>query len=557
MGTFKDANSEIDEDAVRVVNGIFRGPGWLATEPHKDRVGLDMSVDLLEDRHPQIRFYLQIKGMGPQTKKGKARKLISKAGTLNKPIELEHLDYWMKLPVPVFLVTVDVAEQAAYYVHMQRYVLEELKGDHWRDRLSAFKAARDGKRAATKPTKTIHISASNVLADTAAFRDAVRDASGYMASLSVKDGIAYQEDALRRLDERLDVRYIRTKDGEQFHIEARQPVELTMHVNLPRKKFKDLFGRGLVTSLGPGQLIVEGSPLWAKIASETTAAQLKQERRAAINIIRLDAAGAPAGHIDHLHCQVEGGSDEWRFTTQLPGNLVTIGFNLDLDAMRKHPVGSAPMRSTFSWRSNLPAFKATSIEDLGRLEHVAELFGGIADGDRYRFEVSLEEVGGFGGFTLYREAHPLLAAIGGVYMALDRAKTIAKHFQVSRSVPVTLTGKELDEIDFLYGLIQGRETPDPGRTDNITVTLNSEQLAAGLDAFCTPGPTTLFLGGPADFPFLGNPVHLDHCVRLIRNVKLITSKSDIKRRLKQPADAVKVDFATMPETEYTIKLADP
>ena len=126
----------------------------------------------------------------------------------------------MKLPVPVFLVAVDVAHQAAYYVHMQRYIVEELKGDHWRDRLTAFKEARDGRRAATKPTKTIKICARNVLADIAAFRDAVRDATGYMASLSVKDGIAYREDALRRLDERLEVTYTRTKDGEQFRIRS-------------------------------------------------------------------------------------------------------------------------------------------------------------------------------------------------------------------------------------------------------------------------------------------------------------------------------------------------
>jgi hypothetical protein len=200
-------------------------------------------------------------------------------------------------------------------------VLEELKGDNWRDRLTAFKEAREGKRAATKPTKTIKICAGNVLADTAAFRDAVRDAAGYMASLSVKAGIAYREDALRRLDERLEVTYMWTKDGEQFHIEAREPVELTMRVTLPRKKFDDLFGHRLLTSLDPGQLIFEGSPLWEKIASETTAAQFKQERRAAINIIRLDASGAPAGRVDHLHCKVEGGFDEWRFTTQLPRRI--------------------------------------------------------------------------------------------------------------------------------------------------------------------------------------------------------------------------------------------
>jgi hypothetical protein len=56
--------------------------------------------------------------------------------------------------------------------------------------------------------------------------------------------------------------------------------------------------------------------------------------------------------------------------------------------------------------------------------------------------------------------------------------------------------------------------------------------------------------------FLGNSVHLDHCVRVIRKVKLITSKSDIKRRMKQPASAVKVRFATTTKTEFTVKLAD-
>ena len=218
-----------------------------------------------------------------------------------------------------------------------------------------------------------------------------------------------------------------------------------MRVTLPRKKFDDLFGRGLVTSLDPGQLIVEGSPLVEENrVRDPRPPRFKQERRAAINIIRLDANGAPAGRLDQLHCKVEGGFDEWRFTTQLPGNLITIGFGLDLRAMRKHPTVSAPMRSTFSWQSNLPAFKAVALENLGRLDHVAELFGGISDGDRYRFEVSIEEIGGFGGFTLYREAHPLLAMIGSVYLALDRAKTIAQYFKTSRSVPATITGKDLD-----------------------------------------------------------------------------------------------------------------
>ena len=135
MGTLKDVNSEIDEDAVHVVEGILRGSDWNRSKPQPDKVGLDMQVDLLEDRHPQIRFYLQIKGMGQKKRQGKVQPIESKAGTLNKPIQLEHLDYYMRLPVPVFLVVVNVVEKVAYYVHVQRYVLEHLKECDWQNRL--------------------------------------------------------------------------------------------------------------------------------------------------------------------------------------------------------------------------------------------------------------------------------------------------------------------------------------------------------------------------------------------------------------------------------------
>src|SRR4051794_20668768 len=188
MGTRKDTNSEIDEDAVHVVEGILRGEDWGRSKPQPDKVGLDMRVDLLENRHPQIGFYLQIRGMGPKTRKGEVKPIESSTGTLNKAIELEHLDYYMKLQVPVFLV-VDVVAGFASYVHVQRYVIENLPGDGWRDRLLRYHAARERGESKSAPTKTIRLPGANALADTEKFKDAVRDAKGYMASLSVNEGI--------------------------------------------------------------------------------------------------------------------------------------------------------------------------------------------------------------------------------------------------------------------------------------------------------------------------------------------------------------------------------
>ena len=86
MGTYKDVRREIDERAVHVVEGILLGPDWNVAKPDKDKVGLDMSVDLLE-RHPQSRSYFQIKGKGPRTRTGKHQALIGQNGTLSQTIE--------------------------------------------------------------------------------------------------------------------------------------------------------------------------------------------------------------------------------------------------------------------------------------------------------------------------------------------------------------------------------------------------------------------------------------------------------------------------------------
>ena len=119
----------------------------------------------------------------------------------------------MKLPAPVFLVVVDVVEGVAYYVHIQRYIHEELRGDDWQERLRAHHEAHRQGRSKTAPTKTIQVPIKNILSDTSTFKDAVRDAKGYMESLSVKPGINYREGALTQLDERFTVTYVRGCKG--------------------------------------------------------------------------------------------------------------------------------------------------------------------------------------------------------------------------------------------------------------------------------------------------------------------------------------------------------
>ena len=140
-----------------------------------------------------------------------------------------------------------------------------------------------------------------------------------------------------------------------------------------------------------------------------------------------------------------------------------------------------------------------------------------------------------------------------MYQALDKAKSIARFFKLSRRVPA-LTRRDICEIDRLFDLIRGREIPACGRIDNIVVLVNAEHVAAGLGAF-RPDAPQLSLAGEADFPFLGQPVHVENCLRVIKNAKLITRTSDIKRLLKQPSEAIKLRFTTTTESQFAMKLA--
>ncbi len=557
MGTEQDENSETDVAAVNVVRINLEGADWNLSTPDRDKVGLDMLVNMMEDQHPVINFYLQIKGTARKTRKGKKQPLLSRAATLDKPIELEHLAYYMKLPVPVFLVVVDVAARAAYYVHIQRYVTEDLNDDDWRDRLRAYKVARQRKQARTKPTKTIRVPISNVLSDTATFKEAVHDANGFMASLSVEQGIAFRERSLATLDERFEVTYLKNKNRVGFQIDAKEPVELKLGGKISKNKLDDLFLRGVPVSFDPGELTVQGSPLWQKIASEATWAHLRYERKGFINIVRLDTTDKPVARIDYLHCDVEGGQNEWRFKVHLPSDLATLEFSLDLNAMRANVGSRFEMKSTFRFRSNLTAMQGRALQSLKLREDEMAVFCGITDATRYRIDVALEGIGSIGGFNGSEKARQLFDWIGTLYGAIDKAKAIATFFRMSPRVPAKLSAEDLMQIDLLYDLIQGCEVPNGEPFDEVTVWFERDRLALAQIGSAAPIPSDLTLkSSNANLPFLGETVHVDNLIYVVTNARLITRRSDIKRLLTKRSKTAKLRFATTPESKHTLKLID-
>jgi len=554
VGTKKDVNSEIDEDAVHVVEGILRGGDWGRSKPQPDKVGLDMRVDLLEGSHPQIGFYLQIKGMGPKTRRGETEPIVSKAGTVDKAIELEHLDYYMKLTTPVFLVVVDVVRKLAYYVHIQRHIREELTGDDWREKLLAYQAPRNLGRSPSRPKKTIRVPTGNVLSDTEAFKVVVKDAEGYMASLSVEPGIAYREEALQRLDQRFKVTYLKSKDGQQFHIEAREPVEFTMRARLPKDKHEALFGKGLPVEIEPGELTFQGMPLWEKINSGAKSFQMKQQHKGIVDIVRLEGSGRTVATLEYLQCDIEGGRDEWRLKVSFPQDLATIGYSLDLRAIRDNPRPGLAMNSTFTYKIDYSTLRGRPIMSVPVLEQTIAFFCGIADTDRFRIDLAVMGIGKTGEFTLHQFANEMFSEIGCLYEILHKARAVARFFNIDPRIPAKLQAEDANDIAFLYKLIQGGAVLEPQRFSEIRATVVRDDIAALMTSFATGQLAGLSLQSEANYSFLGATVHVDNVVLEISNAKLITRKSDITRRLQAGFSEIFLRFTPTDESRQTVKL---
>ena len=219
---------------------------------------------------------------------------------------------------------------------------------------------------------------------------------------------------------------------------------------MPKHKVEEMFGKGFLVSLTPGELMIEGSQLWEKIASEATSVQIKRQGKGFINLVRLDAAGKPVAGIDYLSCELEGGHSECRFKAQLPSHLVTIEFSLDLEAMRASPKSRARMTSTFAIHNKLAAMQGTTIENLDVSEDVVKVFSGISRSDQLRIEVGVEGIGRIGGFSPPDEAIQLFSSVGTLYEALKKAKAIATHFKINPKLPASLDGNDLRRIDVLY-----------------------------------------------------------------------------------------------------------
>lgn len=116
----RSKSHRIDARAKKIFN--YNSPDhWSVQKPDED-YGLDYFVQVFEDddigEATEILFYIQLKGTTNYNQNDTHVKFSS---------EIEYLKYFIKLPVPVFLVVVDVNTEDYCWLFLQKYINEELK----------------------------------------------------------------------------------------------------------------------------------------------------------------------------------------------------------------------------------------------------------------------------------------------------------------------------------------------------------------------------------------------------------------------------------------------
>jgi hypothetical protein len=545
MGVRKDETQVIDVQAVKWFEQRFNDINWTTTEIVPDVVGLDRRIELVEEgKHTALSAFVQIKG-----KRKAARSKGRKTGFpyVSQRLEVEHLEYYSRMTEPVFLVVVDLDKRDGYWIFIQRYIREGIRGTDWRSRISNER----GK----KPEIMIPVPFSNRLSEVNKFREAIKDSIGYMAKVAILTGIAYGQDTLRKLDPRFDIRITATTQGEAVEMIALEDLRVDLKFGTEFSasgKLGDLIGRGVPVPIGPGDVTAEGSLLIRSIMEETADRkgflQLCLSGSGHVRLTHLDNQGRAVGQPHELECVYQGGLEEVRFLARtLYNNLVLSG------VCSSKP--ETPTRSDIAY--DLGCWLGRPLATLPNFDLINDLLVNLADGDRMNVECFAEAHPVFSGYMLWKkdEMESFLRLLGMVDL-IGKARWIARTFGVDAKLPRQITSEHVQEIMRVYRLAQGEQIRLKGAVQSASAQLpriNAETVwkIIGLDG--VPFRLALVSDGPQSF--LGLEVPLGPVETQLTHMRLGGDTETLSRLIREGTTPISVTWEPTAETEIIIEKA--
>jgi hypothetical protein len=396
---------------------------------------------------------------------------------------------------------------------------------------------------------------SNRLSEANKFRQAIKDALGYMARATIRAGITYGQDTLRTLDPRFDIRITATTKGEIVEMTALEDLRVDLKFGnefSASGKLGDLFGRGVPVPIGPGDVTAEGSLLIRSIVEETADRKgflhLCLSGSGHVRLTHLDSTSRAVGQPHELECVYQGGLEEVRFLARTSyNNLVVSG------SCSSRPENPTHLNINY----DLGCWLGRPLATLPNFDLINDLLANLADGDRMNVEFFADAHPVSSGYMLWNrdEMESILRLLGLVEL-VGKARWIARSFGVDGILPRQIKSEHAQSIMRIYRLAQGEQIRLKGAVQSASARLskvNSQTISKviGLDG----EPLRLALISDSPQPFLGLEVPLGPVKTELSNMRLAEDRETLTRLIREGMTPIPLTWEATAETELIIEKA--
>jgi hypothetical protein len=500
----------IDEQAIELFKGSLPKEDWQIYDIKPD-YGKDNLVELIEKGSQTGKvFCVQLKGTGSVDRLNN--------GAISFPLETKHLNYWMHVDIPVFLVLVDVGQNTGYWLFIQRYVRTELDATNWRANAKI----------------RVRLPSSNVLTDHVGLRRAVQDACEYMTHFAFHAAIINEKRQLEELDPRVRVDIEWTPEKRHYLLHSDHPIPLRF--SYPEGspglgKIDDLLDSGLPVSTSLSEIRIDGSSAFSFLIQQagdrSLSLQFSRVSKGHVNIIRHTTGGIERGRFDAIPCTISRGRKEARLEARLAEVPDLLGIKL-VALLSRGEITSVSMPV------NLSAWVGSRLMELPFFDQLSSVFHAYEQGERLTLECYIPGSRVLSGQITFVEQPPY-PDVELCISLLQKARAIAQSEGINPVLPGNYNqGPTLKEIDELYAILigEGRKSMTPDA--KVSVSIMREGLTKYLrDSKLQPKIGELRLSGDGEFPFLGTSIKVPQLEQRVSHVTLITDLSEIRKELRR------------------------
>ena len=507
---------EIDELAQRALRAALP-PSWYLREMTGKDYGIDYQIEPFEAHMvAPLRTAVQLKG---------ARSARHVEGSPRYAISTRHLASYVDAEVlPVFLVLVDLARDAAYFCFLQEHALTRLKGVPWRD----------------QKTVTIEFDPANVMSDTKRLRAAMRNAHAFMARLrpaAIEAAIQTERDRLESIDRRFAMTITAGADGRRVTLEPRESLSFTLGFQSVSAEQMRAFGAGQPVRFAPGEIVVSGMPLWESINTQGGTLWFAREEACQVTLV-VRAAGAERVELANVPARIVRGPDTTRIEVILNDGLLRLTIHFGGHVERE----AGSIECGFS--CEIGSWVGCDLRLLPFVEKMAAIArllcrGAVIDSVIHRPgqnivcpPIHVPVAAGAEGFA---EAVVTLSKAHRIARLLDRSIVFRRAFR----------DRDVMEVEKLYQLVTTGEYRGPGERAEINAVADRARFDRAALAALPADARIQFTGHEHDFPILG-----DHVIYPLHEV--VITKATAVVRAQQRA-SVRVSFRGVPGAELVLR----